>query len=133
LAKNLAEATGAELDRAGRISVGSDLSLPGHPEIFVLGDMANYTHQGGKPLPGVAPVAIQEGRFVAKLIRARLESRTLPKFRYRELNLATIIEAQHGRLRPRAVQRFRGLVWLFIHLSEIIATTNQILVFMQWA
>ena len=63
LAKSLAEATGAELDRAGRISVEPDLSLPGHPEIFVLGDMAKYTHQGGKPLPGVAPVAIQEGKY----------------------------------------------------------------------
>ena len=59
LAKSLAEATGAELDRAGQIAVEPDLSLPGRPEIFVLGDMALYTHQGGKPLPGVAPVAIQ--------------------------------------------------------------------------
>ena len=91
LAKSLADATGAALDRAGRIAVEPDLTLPGHPEVFVLGDMANYPHQGGKPLPGVAPVAIQQGRFVAKLIRARLGGRKLPKFRFRELgNLATI-------------------------------------------
>src|SRR5262249_52491983 len=71
LGKSLADATGAALDRAGRISVEPDLSLPGHPEVFVIGDMANYS-QDGKPLPGVAPVAIQQGRFVAKLVKARL-------------------------------------------------------------
>lgn len=136
LAKLLANATGAALDRAGRIAVGSDLSLPGRPEIFVLGDMASYTHQGGKPLPGVAPVAIQQGRYVAKLIRARLENRTLPKFRYRELgNLATIgrsaAVADFGRV------RFKGFVawvlWLFIHLMNIVNYRNRILVLLQWA
>jgi NADH dehydrogenase len=75
LAQALADATGAKLDRGGRIVVEPDLSLPGHPEIFALGDMANYSHQDGKPLPGVAPVAIQQGRFVAKLINARLRGR----------------------------------------------------------
>ena len=81
LAKKLADATGAALDRAGRIAVEPDLSLAGHPEIFVLGDMANYTHQGGKPLPGVAPVAIQQGRFVAKLDQgAARESRRCRSF-----------------------------------------------------
>jgi NADH dehydrogenase len=136
LAKSLADATGAELDRAGRIAVGPDLSLPGYPEIFVLGDMANYTHQGGKPLPGVAPVAIQEGRFVAKLIRARLDGKPLPRFRYRELgNLATIgrsaAVADFGRV------RFKGFVawvlWLFIHLMNIVNYRNRVLVFLQWA
>ncbi|MGD9632356.1 MAG: NAD(P)/FAD-dependent oxidoreductase [Pirellulales bacterium] len=136
LAKALADATGAALDRAGRIAVGPDMSLHGHPEIFVLGDMASYTHQCGKPLPGVAPVAIQQGRYVAKLIRARLEKRTLPKFRYRELgNLATIgrsaAVADFGRV------RFKGFVawvlWLFIHLMNIVNYRNRILVFLQWA
>jgi len=136
LAKALADATGAELDRAGRIAVGPDLTLPGHPEIFVLGDMATYTHQGGKPLPGVAPVAIQQGRYVAKLISARLANRKLPKFRYRELgNLATIgrsaAVADFGRV------RFKGFVawvlWLFIHLMNIVNYRNRVLVFLQWA
>jgi NADH dehydrogenase len=135
LAKSLAVATGAALDRAGRITVGPDLSLPGHPEIFVLGDMANYAHQGGKPLPGVAPVAIQQGRFVAKLIQARLAGKPLPKFRYRELgNLATIgrsaAVADFGRV------QFSGLIawvlWLFIHLMNIVNYRNRILVFLQW-
>lgn len=136
LAKALAESTGAELDRAGRIAVGPDLSLPDHPEIFVLGDMASYVHQGGKPLPGVAPVAIQQGRYVARLIRARLENRALPKFRYRELgSLATIgrsaAVADFGRV------KFRGFIawvlWLFIHLMNIVNYRNRILVFLQWA
>jgi NADH dehydrogenase len=136
LAKALADATGAALDRAGRIAIAPDLTLPGHPEIFVLGDMASYTHQGGKPLPGVAPVAIQQGRYVAKLIRARLENRTLPKFRFRELgNLATIgrsaAVADFGRV------QFTGFIawvlWLFIHLMNIVNYRNRILVLLQWA
>jgi NADH dehydrogenase len=135
LAKMLAEETGAVLDRAGRIAVEADLSLAGHPEIFVLGDMASYTYLGGRPLPGVAPVAIQQGRFVARLIRARLEGRELPKFRYRDLgNLATIgrsaAVADFGRV------RFTGFVawvmWLFIHLMNIVNYRNRVLVFVQW-
>lgn len=136
LARALAEATGAELDRAGRIAVEPDLSLPGHPEVFVLGDMANYTHQTGKPLPGVAPVAIQQGRYVARLIDARLHDRPLPKFRYRDLgSLATIgrsaAVADFGRL------MFSGFVawilWLFIHLMNLVSFRNRLLVFIQWA
>ncbi len=135
LAKKLADVTGAVLDRAGRIAVEADLSLVGHPEIFVLGDMASYTHQGGKLLPGVAPVAIQQGRYVARLIRARLEGGELPKFRYRSLgNLATIgrsaAVADFGRV------RFTGFVawvmWLFIHLMNIVNHRNRVLVFVQW-
>jgi NADH dehydrogenase len=136
LAKSLAEATGAQLDRPGRIAVEPDLSLPGHPEIFVLGDMADYSHQGGKPLPGVAPVAIQQGRYVARLIDARLGDQPLPKFAYRDLgNLATIgrsaAVADFGRL------KFSGFIawimWLFIHLMNLVSFRNRILVFVQWA
>lgn len=136
LAKKLSEATGAALDRAGRIAVEKDMSLAGHPNVYVIGDMASYLHEGGKPLPGVAPVAIQQGRFVAKLINARLRGKTLPKFRYRNLgNLATIgrsaAVADFGRV------RFTGLVawvlWLFIHLMNIVNFRNRVLVFFQWA
>ena len=69
LGKVLAERAGAPLDRAGRVIVEPDMTVPGHPEIFVIGDLSTFTHQGGKPLPGVAPVAMQQGRYVAKLIR----------------------------------------------------------------
>jgi NADH dehydrogenase len=136
LAKRLADATGATLDRAGRITVERDLSLPGQPGVFVLGDMASYAHQTGVPLPGVAPVAVQQGRFVARLIDARLHGRPLPAFRYRNLgSLATIgrsaAVADLGRL------RFGGAVawilWLFIHLMNLVSFRNRVLVLVQWA
>jgi NADH dehydrogenase len=135
LAKALAEASGAKLDRAGRVSVEPDLSLPGHPDIFVLGDMISYT-QDGKPLPGVAPVAIQQGRFVARLIAARLRNRPLPTFRYRNLgNMATIgrsaAVADFGKL------HFSGFIawmmWLVVHLMNLVGFRNRLLVLVQWA
>jgi NADH dehydrogenase len=136
LAKTLASATGANTDRAGRILVEPDLSLPGHPEIFVLGDMANFSHQTGKPLPGVAPVAIQQGKYVAKLIAARLRHRTMPPFHYRELgNMATIgrsaAVADFGKLRFSGF--FAWLLWLVIHLMNLVSFRNRLLVFLQWA
>ena len=82
---------GVPLDRGGRVIVEPDLSVPGHPEILVLGDLANFSHQGGKPLPGVAPVAIQQGRYAARLIRKRLEGAAAQPFHYWDKgNLATI-------------------------------------------
>jgi NADH dehydrogenase len=135
LASALAEATGAKLDRGGRIVVEPDLSLPGHPEIFALGDMANYSHQDGKPLPGVAPVAIQQGRFVAKLIRARLQGRPLPTFHYRDLgNLATVgrsaAVADFGKLHVSGFLAW--LLWLVIHLMNLVGFRNRLLVLVQW-
>lgn len=136
LARMLADASGASLDRAGRISVEPNLSLPGHPGVFVLGDMANCTGADGKPLPGVAPVAISQGKFVAKLIKARLAGKQPPVYRYRDLgSLATI-----GRSAAVAVMgklHFSGfvawLMWLFIHLMKIVGFRNRVLVFFQWA
>ncbi len=135
LGRRLAASTGAELDRAGRIIVQPDLSLPNHPEIFVIGDLANYAHQTGKPLPGVAQVAMQSGKYVAQVIQARLNGKTLPPFHYRDLgNMATIGRASAvadlGRL------HFSGLIgwmmWLFIHLLYIVQYQSRILVFIQW-
>src|SRR3954469_24374376 len=135
LSQKLAHATSAKLDRAGRIIVEPDLSLAGHPEIFVLGDMANYAHQNGKPLPGVAPVAIQQGRFVAKLIKARLAGRPVPTFHYRNLgDMATIgrsaAVANLGKL------HFSGFIawmmWLLVHLMNLVSFRNRLLVLIQW-
>jgi NADH dehydrogenase len=104
--------------------------------VFVIGDMANYSHQTGSPLPGVAQVAIQQGRYVAKLTTARLEKRELPKFHYRDLgNLATIGKssavAEIGRL------HFSGFwawwLWLFVHLMHIVNFRNRVLVLLQWS
>lgn len=136
LGKVLCEQAGCETDRAGRVTVNSDLTVPGHPEIFVIGDLARFLHQGGKPLPGVAPVAIQQGGYVAKLIRARLAGRTLPPFHYRDKgSMATIgraaAVAQIGPLRLGGYPAW--LVWLFVHLLYIVEFENRLLILIQWA
>jgi NADH dehydrogenase len=136
LARLLSAGSGAELDRAGRVRVAADLSLPNHPEVFALGDMAHFAGEDGQPLPGVAHVAITQGKYVAKLIRARLENRTLADFRYcNPGSLATI-----GRSAAVAViggWKFSGfvawLLWLFIHLMKIVSYRNRLLVLVQWA
>jgi NADH dehydrogenase len=135
LAAKLAEATGAQLDRAGRISVERDLSLSGHAEIFVLGDMANFSHQMGKPLPGVAPVAIQQGKYVAKLIVDRLAGKPVQEFRYRDKgSLATI--GRSAAVADIAGVHLSGwvawILWLFIHLMNLVGFRNRVLVFLQW-
>jgi len=136
IGKQLAEAAGASLDRSGRIVVEPDLSLPGHPEIFVIGDLANYPHHGETPLPGVAPVAIQQGQFVARLITARLQGTPLPEFKYVDKgNLATIGKwsavADFGWLKISGL--FAWILWLFVHLMYIIGFRNRLLVLIQWA
>ncbi len=137
LAKLLGDATGAEVDRAGRVTVLPDLTLPGHPEIFVVGDMALARDPAGKPLPGVAPVAMQQGKFVAKRIRDRLRGKqTDAPFRYfNKGNLATIGKsaavAELGKL------KFSGfwawVLWLFVHLMYIVSFRNRLLVLTQWS
>ena len=136
LGRILAEATGARLDRAGRIAVEPDLTLPGHPEIFVIGDLANFSHQTGQPLPGVAPVAMQQGRYVANLIQKRLRGETLPPFHYKDRgSMATVGRA--AAVVDLGWVRFAGffawLVWLFVHLAYLIQFSNRVLVLMQWA
>jgi len=137
LGRLLSEATGAEVDRAGRIRVEPDLSIAGHPELFVIGDMANYPHQDGKPLPALAPVAIQQGQYVAKVIESRLAGRNAPTpFRYKDRGtMATI-----GRLMAVADVNgwhFSGALawfaWLFIHVIQLIQRESRILVLIQWA
>jgi NADH dehydrogenase len=136
LARRLAEATGAELDRAGRILVAPDLSLPGRPEVFVLGDMANYAYQTGKPLPGVAPVAMQQGRYVANLIRRRLRGEAAPKFFYRDRGSMATIGANSA-VAEIGWAKFNGrlawLAWLFVHLLFLVEFENRLLVLVQWA
>jgi NADH dehydrogenase len=137
LGKLLAEATGAETDRAGRVVVGPDLSLPGRPEVFVIGDLANYPHQTGKPLPGVAPVAMQQGHYVAELIARRARGEPPPgPFHYRDRgNMATIGRA--AAVADLGWVRFSGLfawlVWLFVHILYLIQFQNRLLVLVQWA
>lgn len=136
LGRALASATGAELDQAGRVIVEPDLTVPGHPQIFVIGDLAHFAHLDGRPLPGIAPVAIQQGRYVSRLIRARLAGRSMPPFRYRDRgNMATIGRA--AAVADLGWARFAGwgawLAWLFIHLMFLVEFQNRLLVLIQWA
>ncbi len=136
LARALAQASGAELDRAGRVVVLPDLRLPGHPEVFVIGDMANYSHQTGKPLPGVAQVAMQQGRYAADTIAGRLTGRSPGPFRYKDKgSMATIGRASAvadlGWLRLSGLLAW--LAWLFIHILYLIEFENRVLVMVQWA
>jgi NADH dehydrogenase len=138
MARQLGEATGADVDRAGRVSVAPDLTLPGHPEVFALGDMVRVRDEDGEPqqLLGVAPVAMQEGRYVAKMVKARLSGRQFEPFRYRDKgNVATIGRA-------RAVADVKGLrvsgfpawlLWLVIHIWYLIGFQNRVLVLIRWS
>ena len=137
LAGALASATGAKTDRAGRIAVNPDLTLPGHPEIFVLGDMAALVDDAGRPLPGVAPVAMQQGRYVARVLAARIAGRpSSAPFRYRDKgSMATIgrgrAVADFGFLRIAGYPAW--LAWLFIHLMYLVQFGNRVLTLVQWA
>lgn len=136
LGKALAEACGAPIDPHGRVKVQPDLSVPGRPDVFVIGDLANYSHQGGKPLPGVAPVAMQEGRYVADLITRRLKGRPPVPFHYKDRgSMATIGRAKA--VADLGWVRFNGWLawatWLFVHLMYIVEFENRLLVLMQWA
>jgi len=147
----------APLDRAGRVMVRPDLSLPGHPEVFVIGDLAALKDENGKMLPGVAPVAMQQGRYVAKLIRQEIEatgnkdagapsfSRTwrdgghsdsrAPFHYWDKGSLATIgraaAVAQFGKIHISGF--IAWLAWLFVHILFLIGFRNRLLVFIQWA
>ena len=135
LASPLGAALGAPLDRVGRVRVQPDLSLPGHPEVFVIGDLATLNGEDGKPLPGVAPVAIQQGRATAENIGRDLRSELRQNFRYRDRgNLATIgraaAVADFGRIRLSGV--IAWMAWLTIHIFWLIGFRNRMLVFVQW-
>jgi NADH dehydrogenase len=135
LGKVLAERAGAPLDRAGRVVVDPDLSLPGHPEIYVIGDLANFSHQGGQPLPGVAPVAMAQGRYVAHLIIRKLRGQPMARFHYFDKgNLATVgrnkAVAQFGRLHIAGFLAW--FVWVFVHLMYLVEFENRLLVFVEW-
>lgn len=136
LGQVVAAAAGAELDRSGRVLVEPDLSLPGHPEIFVLGDLAHVVQDAGDPLPGLAPVAMQQGQYVAEVISKRLDAKSYPRFRYRNRGqLATIgraaAVADLGRLRFSGYPAW--VLWLFIHLMYLVEFENRVLVLIQWA
>jgi NADH dehydrogenase len=125
---------GAPRDKKGNVIVNPDCSVPGHPEIFVIGDLAHF-EQDGKPLPGVAQVAMQQGAYAAKLIGKRLRGETLPPFRYfNKGNLAVIGRASAvAEIGPFHISGLLAwLTWLFIHLMYLVEFSNRMLVFIQW-
>jgi len=132
----LTRTLGVPLDRAGRVLVERDLSIPGHPEAFAIGDLCAFTDDDGHPLPGLAPVALQQGRAAARNVLHRLAGEPTEPFRYHDRgSMATI-----GRAAAVAVVgRFRlsGLVawlaWLFVHITFLIGFRNRFLVLFQWA
>jgi NADH dehydrogenase len=137
MARRLAEATGARTDRAGRIFVEPDLTVPGHPEIFVLGDMMNLQDEHGAQLPGVAQVAIQGGRYAAGEIRHRLAGKPPGKpFKYFDKgSLATISRfsavASVGRLRLSGFTAW--VIWVAVHLFYLVGFKNRVTAVLHWA
>jgi NADH:ubiquinone reductase (H+-translocating) len=135
--RKLGQRTRSETDRSGRIKVKPDLTVPNYPDIFIAGDLALVAGESGKPLPGVAQVAIQAGAYAAKTIRSRLEGNKTPPppFRYFDKGDMAVIG------RASAVANIFGLhvsglpawlIWLFIHLMYIVEFQNRVLVFVQW-
>ena len=135
MGKVLMAKTQAECDRAGRVIVEQDLSIKGYPNIFVIGDLANFCHQNGKPLPGVAPVAMQEGEYVAKLIQNRFLGEATPPFNYVDVGSLAMI-GQHSAVVDLGFIKIRGflawLFWLFIHIYFLIEFDNKLVVMIQW-
>lgn len=132
----LAQSTGVECDRAGRVLVEPDLSIKGHCNIFVVGDLANFSHQNGKPLPGVAPVAKQEGEYVASLIKKRLQGNNLPPFNYIDRGSLAMIGQNHAVVDLGFIKLtgfFAWLFWLLIHIYFLIEFDNKLVVMIQWA
>ena len=127
---------GSPVDRVGRVIVNDDLTIPGHPEVQVIGDLANFPHQTGKPLPGISPVAMQEGRHAARNVLTMIQGRKPQRFRYWDKGtMATI-----GRNKAVADLKFMHLsglpawlAWLFVHVVFLVGFRNRLLVLFQWA
>jgi NADH:quinone reductase (non-electrogenic) len=139
-ARVVATAVGVETDRAGRVIVGPDLTIPGHPEIFVVGDAAVQPWKDGRPVPGVAQGAIQSGSYVAKVIRRRVLGRPYPPFRYRDKGDVAVIGrlagvTNIGWLGPFGRQSgfIAWALWLGIHIVYLIGFANRVVVVIRWA
>ena len=137
LGKKVATACGVETDRAGRVPITASLSVAGHDNVFVIGDLAICPDASGKPLPGLAPVAIQQGRYVASLIAASIHGRATKRpFEYRDRGtMATIgraaAVAQIGK--HKVCGFFAWILWLVIHLMLIVQFQNRLLILLQWS
>jgi NADH dehydrogenase len=135
-ASPLARSLGTPLDRAGRALVEPDLSIPGHPEVFVIGDLAIFLHQTGHPLPGLSPVAMQQGRAAARNILRSLAGQPRRSFRYRDKGTMAVI-GRAAAVAELAGLRFSGrtawLLWCFVHIFYLIGFRNRVIVMIEWA
>ncbi len=125
-----------EQDRMGRIKVQKNLTIEKHPDIFVLGDLAHLEDEKGKVLPGLAPVAMQQGLYVGRLLRNRLKNKQTADFRYRDKGILAVI-GRNSAVALLGNRRFKGklawLMWIFVHIRYLVEFDNQILVLFQWA
>jgi NADH dehydrogenase len=132
----LGSALGVPLDRSGRVVVNPDLSVPGHPEVFVVGDLARYEEADGTVLPGIAPVAIQQGRHAARNIGRLVRGQATTRFRYRDNGtMATIGRgAAVAEIGPLKLSGFIAwLAWIFVHIFYLIGFRNRVQVMSDWA
>ncbi len=135
----IARSLGVPLDRAGRVLVNADLTIPGHPEVLVIGDLAALNDAAGKPLPGLAPVAIQQGEYAARAVMRASRGEAREPFRYRDMgtmatmgrNAAVVVLGGRGKLRFSGYPAW--LLWCFIHILWLIGFRNRFLVMIEWA
>lgn len=135
LGRILAEKAGAEVDRSGRVIVQPDLTLPNHPDIFVIGDLAHFAHQNGKPLPGVAQVAMQMGYYVAQRLKRNEAPALRPPFRYKDKGSLAVI-GRNAAVADLGWLKLSGylawLIWVFIHITYLIEFDNKVKVLFEW-
>lgn len=131
----LAQRVGATLDRGGRVVVTGDCSLASHPEIFVIGDLSHLTDSTGRNVPGLAPAAIQQGEYVAKVIAARAKNETPKPFKYKDLGTMAVIGMNHA-VGDLGFMKVTGVIgwfmWAFVHISALIDAEQRVRVFVQW-
>ncbi len=135
-ASALGKSLGAPVDKVGRVLVNPDLTIPDHPEVQVIGDLANFSHDTGQPLPGVSPVAMQQGRHAARNILAMIDDRKPQRFWYWDKgSMATI--GRHRAVADLGYVHFSGLpawlAWLFVHVIFLVGFRNRVAVLLQWA
>ncbi len=136
LGRILADNAGATLDPIGRVIVNEDLTIPGYPEIFVIGDLAHFAHQSGEPLPGVAQVAMQGGSYAGRVIQKRLDNESMPPFRYKDKGSMAVI-GRNAAVADFGSFQFAGIIawllWIFIHISFLVGFDNKLIVLIEWA
>jgi NADH dehydrogenase len=136
IVKTLADRVGVNVDKGGRIACQNDCTIPGHPEIFVIGDVADFKDEHGNSLPGVAPVAMQQGRYVAKVILQRIQGKKdIKPFHYFDKGTLAVI-GRKAAVAKLGTFHFSGIIawllWLFVHLMYLVSFQNRLIVFIRW-